>query len=41
MTAFSPDYLQAYEMMGSGQILLDFAFVPQMRRHANYDGVNW
>jgi len=41
MTAFSPDYLEAQEMMDEGQILLDFAFVPQMRSHARYDGVNW
>jgi GDP-mannose 6-dehydrogenase len=41
MTAFSPDYLEASEMMGSDQILLDFAYVPQMREHARYDGVNW
>ncbi len=41
MTAFSPDYLEASELMEPDQILLDFAFVPQMRRHAQYDGVNW
>jgi GDP-mannose 6-dehydrogenase len=41
MTAFSPDYLEAVEMMDPDQVLLDFAFVPQMREHARYDGVNW
>lgn len=41
MTAHSPDYLGASELMHSEQILLDFAFVPQMRTHARYDGVNW
>lgn len=41
MTAFSPDYLEASELIDSDQILLDFAFVPQMRAHARYDGVNW
>ncbi|HEY6578736.1 MAG TPA: nucleotide sugar dehydrogenase [Rhizomicrobium sp.] len=41
MTAYSPDYLEAPELMDAGQILLDFAFVPQMRAHARYDGVNW
>jgi GDP-mannose 6-dehydrogenase len=41
MTAFSPDYLDATEMMDSDQILLDFAYVPQVREHARYDGVNW
>ncbi|HEY3637463.1 MAG TPA: UDP-glucose/GDP-mannose dehydrogenase family protein [Rhizomicrobium sp.] len=41
MTAFSPDYLDAPELMEPEQILLDFAYVPQMREHAGYDGVNW
>lgn len=41
MTAFSPDYFEAAELMDSEQILLDFAFVPQMRNHTRYDGVNW
>lgn len=41
MTAFSPEYLEASELMNDSQVLLDFAFVPQMRDHARYDGVNW
>ena len=41
MTAYSPDYLNAQQLMGSEQILLDFAHVPQMRANARYDGVNW
>jgi GDP-mannose 6-dehydrogenase len=41
MTAFSPDYLEASGMMDPEQILLDFAFVPQMQDHARYDGANW
>jgi GDP-mannose 6-dehydrogenase len=41
MTAYSRDYLNASELMDSGQILLDFAFVPQMKAHGRYDGVNW
>jgi GDP-mannose 6-dehydrogenase len=41
MTAFSPDYLEASDFMDPGQILLDFAFVPQIRGQVRYDGVNW
>lgn len=41
MTAYSPDYLNAQELMDPQQILLDFAHVPQLRAHARYGGVNW
>jgi GDP-mannose 6-dehydrogenase len=41
LTAKLPEYTAAAAQLRDGQILLDFAHVPELRGVANYDGVNW